>query len=192
MDKAEFDKRFLTLVNTTNVVITAPNIAYNLDIPIEEAQEHLLSLELNSIIQQKDDDSGNSIYVMPNRPAPGAVPGASQAESQISGGGGPAGPQGVHNPADLPRAPLYSGPASAPASGKAVNGLVLNVIFPGLGSLTNGQMVGIAMMALVLLGLIFIFALSGWSKLVAILPIAAAWIWSLFAGIKLLDRRESS
>lgn len=183
MEKADFDKRFLALVNQTNVVITAANIAYHLEIPIEEAQEHLLSLELNGVLQQQEDDQGNTFYAMPNRPAPGTLP--AQLSSGDGGGQGPAGsaPPGVHNPAEQPPAPIYSGPQTAPIGGKAINQLVLNIVFPGFGSLVTGNMIGLAMMGLVLLGIVFFFVLGGWSKLLGILPIVIAWIWSFFHGL---------
>ena len=46
-EKIEFEKRFLSLVNQTNVAITPSNVAYHLSIPIEEAQEHLLPVHLH-------------------------------------------------------------------------------------------------------------------------------------------------
>lgn len=187
MEKAEFDKRFLALVNQSNVVITAPNIAYHLDIPIEETQEHLLSLELNGVLtQQTDPQTGNTIYVMPNRPVPGAVPGPASEQGEDRG------PPGVHNPADLPHAPVISqSPSAAPAKGKSINGLVLNVIIPGVGSLVCGKMSGLAMLGLLFLGLIFLFVLPGFSKVLAVVPVIAAWIWSIIAGVALLNDRET-
>ncbi|MBW2731503.1 MAG: hypothetical protein JRH20_03865 [Deltaproteobacteria bacterium] len=187
MEKSEFDKRFLTLVNQSNVVITVPNIAYNLDIPIEEAQEHMLSLELNGVLtQQTDAQTGDTIYVMPNRPVPGAVP------SPESEQGNNQGPPGVHNPADLPPAPVLSqSPSAAPAKAQSVNGLVLNAIIPGVGSLVCGKMIGLAMLGLLFLGLIFLFMLPGFSKVLAVVPVIAAWIWSIIAGVQLLNDRET-
>jgi hypothetical protein len=196
MEKAEFDKRFLALVNQSNVAITAPNIAYNLDIPIEEAQDHLLSLELNGVIVQKNDAQGNAVYMMPNRPAPNTVP--APLDSEAGGDDGTTNNRsqkkatGIQNPADLAPAPIYSGTKkSAPAKGKSINGLVFNIIVPGLGSLIAGKMLGLLIMGLMLLGLMFVFILPGFAKLVSIPTIAAAWIWSIVAGIQLLNDRES-
>ncbi len=187
MDKTEFEKRFLALVYQTNVVITPPNIAYNLSIPIEEAQEHLLALELTGTIQQQHDPQGGTFYTMPNRPAPGAMPGAGGLPNEAGGAGGP---PGVYNPANLGAMPIYSSPATAPAAGRSINGLVLNVIFPGVGSLVCGKMIGLAMMALLILGIVLMFLPLGFGRLIGILPIVGAWIWSIIAGVGLLSQRE--
>ena len=184
MEKAEFEKRFLDLVHRSDMVLTAPSVAHQLEIGIEEAQEHLLSLELNGTLEQATDERGATYYVMPNRPAPGT------GRALPTSGEGNRGTPGMTNPADLPSAPIYSGPGTAPAKGRSINGLVLNVIFPGVGSLVCGRGSGFAMLALVLLGIILLFALSGWSKLLGIVPIVVAWIWSIVAGVGLLDDRE--
>lgn len=188
MEKIEFEKRFLALVNKTDVVITAPNVAYHLSIGIEEAQEHLLSLELNGVLRQATDRANATYYVMDNRAAPGTQP--AQLEASPGDEGGDRQKPGVYNPADLPPAPIYSTPDSAPARGRSVNGLVLNVLVPGVGSLVCGRPIGIAMLGLVILGIVFFFLLPGWSKLLGILPIVAAWIWSIVAGVGLLDDKE--
>lgn len=192
MEKAEFDKRFLALVNQTNVEITAPNIAYHLDIPIEEAQEHLLSLELNGVIVQEADDQGNTSYTMPNRATPGTMP-QHQLEAQAASGEG-AKPRrqavGVMNPADLPAAPVLSGKKHEPASGKSIHGLLANIFVPGLGSLICGRMIGLAIMAVFLLGFASFFFMPGFSKFLGVLPIIGAWIWSIVAGVQLMNVKE--
>ncbi|MCC6748280.1 MAG: hypothetical protein IT371_11515 [Deltaproteobacteria bacterium] len=185
--QADFDKRFLSLVVQTDTVITAANVAYHLNLPIEEAQEHLLSLELNGTLQQATDQAGNTYYVMPNRPAPGTAP----AHLALESGQQPRSTGGLHDPAALPRAPIYGGPGAAPAKGRNVNGLVLNVLLPGVGSLVCGRMSGLGMLGLLLLGVLLFFFVPGWSKLVGILPILGAWIWSIAAGVGLLSERES-
>ncbi len=185
MEKAEFEKRFLALVYQTNVMITAPNVAYHLSIPIEEAQEHLIALELNGTLQQQTDAQGNSYYMMPNRPAPGTMPAGGQLGTQTGGGGGP---PGTFNPGELPSVPIYDSP---PAKGMNVNGLVLNVVFPGVGSVVCGRPIGFAMMALVLLGIVLFFVPLGFGRLFGLLPIAAAWLWSIVAGVQLLGEKES-
>jgi hypothetical protein len=186
MDKAEFEKRFLALVNQTNIVITAANVAYHLEVPIEEAEDQLLGLELNGVIQQQTDENGNAHYVMPNRGAPGTLP--VQLRTEQGGEGGATGqPMGVHNPADIPSAPIYSNP---PAKGRNVNGLVLNVVAPGVGSLVCGRMVGLGMLGLLLLGIVMFFLPLGFGRLLGVLPIAASWIWSIVAGVGLLNEKE--
>jgi len=187
LQRAEFEKRFLALVYQTNTLITAPNIAYHLNISIDEAQDHLLELELNGTIQQQTDEEGNSYYLMPNRPAAGTLPaqitdGEDGPEAQPGGG-----PPGVTNPADIPSAPLYTNP---PAKARNVNGLVLNVIFPGVGSLVCGRMNGLGMLGLVLLGFLMFFLPIGFGRLAGVLPIIAGWIWSIIAGVKLMSEQE--
>lgn len=185
LEKVEFEKRFLSLVYKTDVVITAPNIAYHLGLPIEETQEHLLELELNGTIQQSTDAEGNTYYMMPNRPAPGTLRARLDAEAGEEGGGGAA--PGVMNPADAPAAPIYKG---APAKGKNINGLVLNVVFPGVGSLVCGKMIGLAMLGLLVLGFVLFFLPIGFGRLLGLLPIVGAWIWSIVAGVGLLNEKE--
>ena len=184
-DTASFEKRFLALVNQTNIVITAANVAYHLNVPIEEAQEQLLSLELNGVLQQESDENGNTHYVMPNRPAPGTLP--ARVNGQPGGEGPSGGLPGVHNPADAPPAPMYSNP---PARAKNVNGMVLNVILPGVGSLVCGRMVGLAMLALLLLGVVMLLSPLGFGRLLGLLPIVGGWIWSIAAGVGLLSEKE--
>jgi len=185
LEKVEFEKRFLSLVYKSDVMITAPNIAYHLKIPIEEAQDHLLSLELNGVIQQEIDDGGNSFYVMPNRPEPGSLP------APLSPDGDPdsadQGPVGSFNPADI-QARTYSNPG---AKARNVNGLVLNVMFPGVGSLVAGRMAGLGMMGLVLLGPVLMVAMSGVSRLTGLAPILVGWIWSIIAGVNLLSETDT-
>lgn len=184
LTKVEFEKQFLNLVYKTDVLITAPNVAYHLNLPIEEVQDHLLTLELNGVIQQESDDQGNTHYIMPNRPDPGTLP----ARLEQGEGGEQGAAPGTYNPADLQSAPIYNKPG---AKGKNVNGLVLNVIFPGVGSLVCGKMTGLAMIGLLLLGLLmFIFVDSWLGKAAGVLPIAAGWIWSIVAGVGLLNETE--
>jgi hypothetical protein len=185
MDKAEFDKKFLTLVNQTDVIITAPNIAYHLSIPIEEAQEHLLSMELSGVLQQAEDPQGNNYYILPNRAAPGTMPNPGGVQGQPGGAGSP---PGVYNPSQLPAMPVLSSPG---AKGMNINGMVLNIIIPGVGSLVCGRKNGLAMLGLVLLGIILFFLPLGWGRLIGLFPIIAGWIWSIIAGIALLNEKES-
>jgi hypothetical protein len=189
MERAEFEQRFLALVSQTDVVITAANVAYHLGLPIDEVQEHLLGLELSGVLQQQTDAQGNATYAMPNRPTPGTLPARLSDGSELQQGE-QAGPPGVHDPAALAPAPMYGGPTSAPARGRNINGLVLNVIIPGLGSLVCGRRNGWAMIGLVILAIVLFIVFRGWSKLLGIVPLLIAWLWSLVAGIGLLDERE--
>jgi hypothetical protein len=181
MEKAEFEKRFLALVHRSEIVITAPNIAYHLSIPIDEAQDRLLDLELNGTLQQAASPRGDTYYVMPHRPMPGtmrvtATPVTPGAASVIPG---------VYNPAALPAMAVCSG-----AKGVNINGLVLNVIVPGAGSLVCGKAIGVAMLAVALLGILLMFLPLGFGRLVGLLPLFVAYLWSIVAGVQLLNRKE--
>ena len=180
LEKADFEKRFLALVYQSEVLITPANVAYHLDLPIEETQEQLLSLELNGVLQQEMDDEGNTHYVMPNRPAPGTkrlgAEGSDAPDLNRS-----------NNPADLPTAPTLVSPG-APA--KNIYGMLMNLFVPGLGSLMAGKMIGLAMMGLVLLGLLMLFLPLGWARLLGFVPMAIGVIWSWIAGVMLMSDKK--
>lgn len=95
------------------------------------------------------------------------------------------------NPANQPAAPLYGGGQAAPAAGRAINGLVLNILIPGVGSLVAGRITGLFMLLLLLGGFVSFFILPSWFKFAGILPIVAAWIWSIIAGIQLLSQKQT-
>ncbi len=185
IDKAEFDKRFLALVNQTDVVITAPNIAYHLSLPIEETQEHLLGLELNGVLQPATDDKGSAYYILANRAAPGTMPAGNRLLGEAEATGNP---PGVHDPASLPSVPIYSNPG---AKGMNINGLVFNCIVPGAGSIVTGHKNGFAMLALMLLGILLFFMPLGFGRFLGVFPIIGAYIWSIIAGIGMLSEQES-
>ena len=176
LDTADFEKRFLALIYQSNVQITASNVAYHLDLPIEDVQEELLSLELNGVIQQQMDDEGNTHYVMPNRPAAGTQRLGAATADRVN-------INTSNNPADLPTAANYSNPG-VPA--KNMYGMVLNFVVPGLGSLIAGKKLGLAMMGLVLLGLLTFLLPLGWARLAGMVPIAAGVLWSWIAGVMLM------
>lgn len=183
LQKADFEKLFLKLVYQTDVVITPANIAYHLNMPIAEAEEQLISLELNGVLHQETDDQGNTFYSMPNRPAPGTLPAGTPL---LTEGGGEIRSPHSFDPAQLPPAPVYSNPG---AKGMHVNGLVLNAVLPGVGSLVCGKKIGAAMLGLALLGVLMVFFFSGGNRFLGLLPVAAAYIWSIVAGIGLLSEK---
>ncbi len=176
LEKADFEKRFLALVYQSEVLITPANVAYHLDLPIEQTQDQLLSLELNGVIQQEIDDDGNTHYVLPNRPAPGTkrlgAEGTDAPELNTS-----------NNPADIPTAPTLVSPGAEP---KNILGMILNLMVPGLGSLVAGKMIGLAMMGLVLLGMITFLLPLGWARLLGLVPIIIGVLWSWIAGVKMM------
>ncbi len=178
LEKADFEKRFLALVYQSEVLITPANVAYHLDVPIEETTDQLLSLELNGVIQQKIDDDGNTYYVMPNRPAPGTKrlgteEGSDAPDLNTS-----------NNPADIPTAPNLVSPG-VPA--KNIYGMLLNFFIPGVGSLVAGKKIGAVMLAMVLLGMLMLILLPWkWGLLLGVAPMGIGVIWSWIAGVMLM------
>ncbi len=72
---------------------------------------------------------------------------------------------------------------SGPISAKGINGLVLNIIIPGLGTILYGKTeIGVGQLVLAGLG-IPMFWLS-W--MFALAMIAGAWIWSIVTGFQLM------
>src|SRR5690606_29376467 len=134
MKTAEFEQRFLRLINERSFKITAANVAYQLELSIDEVQEHLLALELNGTLIQRTDEQGGSYWEMPHRPQPGTLlaPATIEQRARRSLESG-------HPPEQLKSAPIYATSASAPARGRSINGMVLNALLPGLGSLICGQ-----------------------------------------------------
>ena len=183
MEKAEFEKRFLALCNETDVLLTVANVAYRLEVAVTETQEHLGHLERAGIIRKSTTDDGTPCYELPGRSA-----GQVQSSAPTTSPANPA----VHNPADLPAAAVYRNDSSGAARGRSVNGLVLNTIIPGVGSLVCGKMTGLLMLLLLAVGIAMFFVLSGWHKAWGVAPIVVAWIWSIIAGIGLLDDKEPS
>ena len=177
LEKADFEKRFLALIYQSEVLITPANVAYHLDIPIEETQDQLLSLELNGVIQQQIDDEGNTHYVLPNRPAPGT--------RRLGAEGGDAPELNTsNNPADLPTAPNLVSPGVAP---KNMLGMILNFIIPGVGSLVAGKKIGAAMLGLVILGALLLILLPWkWGLLLGGGAMGVGVLWSWIAGVMLM------
>ena len=87
-----------------------------------------------------------------------------------------------------------------PASAGSINGLVLNLFLPGLGSLIAGRVgPGTAQLAMLALGgLLFLVGLLKLSIFVGFVGgslMLAAWIWALTVGLQLMsqsvdERRE--
>jgi hypothetical protein len=86
---------------------------------------------------------------------------------------------------------VHVAPAERPVSvGMAVAGLVLNVlVWPGLGSLVAGEMIGWAQGFLTLLGVILIVTIVG---IVVGLPrVVGMWIWGIVTGVQLINRASA-
>ena len=77
------------------------------------------------------------------------------------------------------------GDIRGPASGKGVNGLVLNIIIPGLGTLIYGKRteIGVGQLALFVLG----FPMFWFHWLFALAMIAGAWVWSAVVGFQMFS-----
>jgi hypothetical protein len=75
-------------------------------------------------------------------------------------------------------------PIGGPASAKNINGMILNVIIPGLGTIMNGDTgVGVGQLLLVVLGfptLIFIKWFLGLAM------IFGGWTWSIVTGVQMM------
>ncbi len=84
---------------------------------------------------------------------------------------------------------------SGPISGKAINGLVLNLLLPGLGSLYVGRSdVGTKQLAL-FGGGVFCFLLGFLVHVlffVAPLLLIGAWLWSLIVGVQIYTEGNSA
>jgi len=77
-----------------------------------------------------------------------------------------------------------------PASAGSVNGLVLNIILPGLGGLIYGQAKGaaVAQLVLFLVGLLLCLTLIG--ILLGLPLMLAAWVWSIISGVGMLSSKQ--
>jgi hypothetical protein len=78
MRESEFEKRFLEFVYRTDIAITPSALAYYVEIPIAEAEEHLKRLVAKDVVKLDFSPSGELVYSFPNRQAIGPpVPGMS-------------------------------------------------------------------------------------------------------------------
>lgn len=180
MDASEFERDFLKLVHETDVVITPANIAYHLKIPIQDAQEQLLALELNGVLREVVDADGISTFVMPNRARTQSVPATLDDLARSSRA----------YATDLVE---YRESVHSPLSGRALNGLVMNLIVPGTGSLLCGKKSGAWLLGGVALGISLLLLLPGWSRIVGLVPLLGSWVVSAIQGVQLLieDKKRS-
>ena len=73
---------------------------------------------------------------------------------------------------------------SGPASAKGINGLLLNIVIPGLGTILYGKTeIGVGQLALAALGI----PMFWFSWIVALLMLAAAWGWSIVVGFQMMS-----
>jgi TM2 domain-containing membrane protein YozV len=114
-DPGVIEHRLLDLAYTTDIVITAPVLAYYTPCSIEDAERVLDRLVAENRLHLEVDDEGNVTYVVPNRQHV-ALP---------------------RPPAALVRAtPLAIDPARGPNAAVAA---VLSLLVPGAGQLSAGR-----------------------------------------------------
>ena len=76
------------------------------------------------------------------------------------------------------------GDIGGPASAKGINGLVLNIIVPGLGNLLYGRTeIGVGQLVMAVLGI----PMFWFSIFLALAMIGGAWIWSIVTGFQLMS-----
>jgi hypothetical protein len=76
------------------------------------------------------------------------------------------------------------GDIGGPASAKGVNGFVLNIFIPGLGTILYGKTeIGVGQLVLAGLGI----PMFWFSWIFALAMIAGAWIWSIVTGFQLMS-----
>jgi hypothetical protein len=81
---------------------------------------------------------------------------------------------------------MSESPVGGPASARGVNGLVMNLIVPGLGSLYCGRTrIGAGQLALFGAGVLSCLTLLG--VMLGIGLMVAAWVWSAIVGFQLMS-----
>jgi TM2 domain-containing membrane protein YozV len=154
----DFEQRFLAFAYQTNVPLNVPAVAYALKVSTAVAAEHLEEMAARDILVRDVDDEGNVFFTIPGRRQPFAQSPLIRTSSN------------------------EMVPASPPSEGVAVAALVLNLMFPGVGSLVAGRtQLGVAQLVMFGIGLPLSFILIGFPLVVA------SWVWSLMTGIRLID-----
>jgi len=79
MRDSEFERRFLDFVYRTDIAITPSALAYYVEIPIAEADDHLKKLVAKDVVKLDFSSAGELVYTFPNRqtigpPVPGMSP----------------------------------------------------------------------------------------------------------------------
>ena len=65
------------------------------------------------------------------------------------------------------------------------NGMWMNVLLPGSGSLAAGMWEGAGMMLMVLVGVVILYKWRGFKRLAGLAPLLGGWAWSIFASTTL-------
>ena len=78
---------------------------------------------------------------------------------------------------------------SGPIGAKGINGLLLNLIVPGLGTILYGRTeIGVGQLALAVLGI----PMFWFSWILALIMIASAWVWSAVVGFQIMSSPSNS
>jgi hypothetical protein len=67
MKESEFERRFLEFVYRTDLAISPSALAYYVDVPIAEAEEHLKRLVAKDVVRMDFSSVGDITYTFPNR-----------------------------------------------------------------------------------------------------------------------------
>jgi TM2 domain-containing membrane protein YozV len=153
-----FEQRFLEFAYQTKLPLRAPAVAYGLRISIAEAEAGLEDLAVRDVLLREVDEEGCVYYRLPG--------GRTRASAE----------QAV-----VPYEPPAHAITVAPTP-HAMAGLLLNLLFPGLGSLVAGKTwEGISQLVLISIGVPLSFIVIG-------IPICvAAWGWALSTGIRAVN-----
>jgi TM2 domain-containing membrane protein YozV len=147
----DFEMRFLELAHKSTAPLTIASVAYQLKLPTTQVEARLEELAARDIIVRDVDDEGNLIFRLPGKG--GALASAGGAKAPISAG----------------------------ASAGSLNGLLVNFVLPGVGSLMVGKPIeGIAQIALVVVGIGLLVTLH----FIGIPLIVAGWIWGVVTGFR--------
>jgi TM2 domain-containing membrane protein YozV len=166
----DFEVRFLEFAYQTTATLNVPAVAHALRMPTALVSDRLEDMAARDVIGRDVDDEGNVFFTIPGRATAPRAP-ANPPLQHVA-----------HNGAMMHISP--------PSEGTAVVALVLNILFPGVGSLVAGRTSqGVAQLVLWVVSIPLMVVLIGF-------PMAlAAWVWSLVSGIHILEesrRRQSS
>jgi TM2 domain-containing membrane protein YozV len=163
----DFEQRMLEFAFKTTATINVTSVAHALKLPSKMVDDRLEEMAARDVILRDIDDDGNVFYKLPGK-------------------------QSLRMPAHPPLATVTPpGPPAitAPSEATAVTAMVLNVLFPGVGSLVAGRVgIGVGQLILWIVGIPLCFVLIGFPM------VLASWIWSLITGIQILEdnkRRQS-
>jgi hypothetical protein len=171
----EFEQRFLEFAFTTTLRIDGASVAYALKLPIAKAAEQLEELAARDVLLREVDDEGLVYFRLPGRPKAGS---AGRALVKAT-------------PPGVPVRPTHGGAGGVgiapPVPPQVMAGLVLNLVFPGLGSIVMGKTSeGITQLVLLVISLPLCLLLVGVPMCVAV------WGWALATSLRALKSNESA